>query len=91
MGLAVVPVSTGSIDPSTLQYAGTVGVASFQTGGDKVTLLTGSPMEAVGISPPSFEAAHSSAEIVFAVWPAATIAKRVAKQISLGFTFLPPE
>jgi hypothetical protein len=44
IGLAVLAVSIGAIDPFTRQCAGTPFVASAHDGADNVTLRTGSPI-----------------------------------------------
>ena len=64
IGLAVLAVSIGAIDPFTRQCAGTPPV-SFQDGADSVTLRTGSPIADGGNVAPSRSAVHSAAVIAF--------------------------
>jgi hypothetical protein len=59
MGFALPPGSTGTIEPSTLQYAGRGGAAGFQLGALNVTPATGSPIDCVGIEVPNFAAVQS--------------------------------
>jgi hypothetical protein len=56
-------VSTGVIDPSTRQCAGSPFAASTHVGGDNVTLLTGCPIADVAIDVPTFEPVQSDAVI----------------------------
>ena len=59
IGIAVGLLSTGAMEPSTLQYAGSEPVAAFHTGALSVTDDTGSPMEATGMLVPSLSAVQS--------------------------------
>ena len=68
MGLAVVAVSTGAMTPSTLQYGGVLAVAAVHRGSRRVTLETGSPIDATGMADPSFIDVQS--ESVMAVFEA---------------------
>ena len=61
IGLAVLAVSTGAIDPSTRQCAGTPFAASTHDGADSVTLRTGSPIADGAIVAPSRSAVQSPA------------------------------
>ncbi len=60
IGRAVELLSTGNIDPSTLQNAGPPLPSACHCGALSVTAETGRPMEAAGILVPSFAAVHSS-------------------------------
>jgi hypothetical protein len=64
IGLAVVAVSIGAIDPLTRQYAGAPSAASTHDGADNVTPRTGSPIAEVGIELPSRSAVQSAAVMV---------------------------
>ena len=59
MGFALADLSTGAIDPSTLQNAGADSVAAVHTGVLRVTLDTGSPIAEDGIVVPSLSILQS--------------------------------
>jgi hypothetical protein len=63
IGLAVLAVSIGAIDPLTRQWAGAPFADSTHDGGDSVTARTGSPMADVGIDAPTRSAVQSAAVI----------------------------
>jgi hypothetical protein len=65
IGRAVVAVSTGSMTPSTRQYAAAAAVSATHAV-VSVTRRTGSPILAAGMSVPSFAAVHAAASIVTA-------------------------
>ncbi len=64
IGLAVVAVSIGAIDPFTRQCAGAPFADSTQDGADNVTLRTGSPIADGATSDPSRSAVQSAAVMV---------------------------
>src|SRR5688572_12833613 len=61
IGLAVLAVSIGAIEPFTRQCDGTPFVASTHDGADNATLRTGSPIADGGIVAPNRSAVHSAA------------------------------
>ena len=63
IGLAVLVVSTGAIDPLTRQCAGTAPAASTQIGDDSVTLPTGAPIADGAIDVPVLADVQSAALI----------------------------
>jgi hypothetical protein len=65
IGLAVLAVSIGAIDPFTRQCAGTPFVDSTHKGADNVALRTGSPIADGVIVVPNRSAVHSDAVIAF--------------------------
>jgi hypothetical protein len=63
IGRAVALVSTGSMTPSTRQYAGEFAVSAVHDADDSVTRRTGSPIFSVGIVVPSLSTVQSDTVI----------------------------
>ena len=63
IGRAVALVSTGSMTPSTRQYAGAFAVSAVQAADEIVTRRTGSPILSFGIVVPSLSTVQSAAVI----------------------------
>jgi hypothetical protein len=71
IGFAAADVSIGAMTPSTSHRAGDGSLAAIQRGVAIVTADTGKPMALTGMLVPTFAAAQSASEIVFAfgsVW-----------------------
>src|SRR5690242_15575626 len=64
IGRAVASGLTGAMTPSTRQCAGVLLTASTHAGARRVTLRTGSPIEATGMKLPRRIAEHSAGVIV---------------------------
>jgi hypothetical protein len=63
IGRAVALVSTGSMTPSTRQYAGAFAVSAVHDADEIVTRRTGSPIFSIGIVAPSLSTVQSAAVI----------------------------
>jgi hypothetical protein len=77
IGLAVLAVSIGAIDPFTRQCAGTPVADSTQDGADNVTLRTGSPIADGTTDDPSRSVVQSATAMVLPT-PFATVAAGLA-------------
>jgi hypothetical protein len=83
IGLAVLAVSIGAIDPFTRQCAGTPFADSTQDGADNVTLRTGSPIADGATDDPSRSAVQSATAMVLPA-PFATVAVAAGLAWSVG-------